>query len=82
MSDNGWVIDNGALCRTFKFKDFSAAFAFMARVAMLAEKRDHHPDWSNAYGTVHIALSTHDAGGTVTAKDHELAAAIDRLLIP
>ncbi|MBX2973016.1 MAG: 4a-hydroxytetrahydrobiopterin dehydratase [Flavobacteriales bacterium] len=77
---NGWAITGGKLCRTFTFKDFSEAFAFMTRVAFLAEKQNHHPDWSNVYNTVHIALNTHDAGGAVTEKDHKLAAAIDRLV--
>lgn len=75
-----WTIANGKLCRSFKFKDFSEAFAFMTRVAFLAEKQNHHPDWSNVYNTVHIALNTHDAGGAVTEKDHKLAAAIDKLV--
>lgn len=80
MSTSTWTIENGKLSRTFKFKDFSEAFAFMTRVALLAEKQNHHPDWTNVYNTVHIALNTHDAGGAVTEKDHKLAAAIDRLL--
>lgn len=80
MSDSKWTLRDGKLCRTFKFKDFNEAFAFMTRVALLAEKQNHHPDWSNAYNAVHIALNTHDAGGTVTEKDHKLAAAIDKLL--
>ena len=74
-----WSIKDGKLCRSFTFKDFSEAFAFMTQVALLAEKQNHHPEWSNVYNTVHIALSTHDAGGTVTEKDHRLAAAIDLL---
>ncbi len=80
MSNSTWTIENGKLGRTFKFKDFSEAFAFMTRVAFLAEKQNHHPDWSNVYNTVHIALNTHDAGGAVTEKDHKLAAAIDKLV--
>lgn len=75
-----WVVEAGKLRRTFKFKDFSEAFAFMTRVAFLAEKQNHHPDWSNVYNTVHIALNTHDAGGAITDKDHKLAAAIDALV--
>lgn len=81
MSATAWTIVEGKLCRTFKFKDFSEAFAFMTRVAFLAEKQNHHPDWSNVYNSVHIALNTHDAGGAVTEKDHKLAAAIDKLLV-
>lgn len=80
MSDSTWTVENGKLCRNFRFKDFSEAFAFMTRVAFLAEKQNHHPDWSNVYNTVHIALNTHDAGGAVTEKDRKLAAAIDRLV--
>ena len=79
MSD--WTEKEGRLCRTFRFADFSEAFAFMTRVAMIAEKQNHHPEWSNVYNTVHIALSTHDAGGAVTEKDHRLATAIDRLVV-
>ena len=75
----GWTYDAGrdALLRDFKFKDFSEAFAFMTRVALLAQAADHHPEWSNVYNKVSIALSTHDAGG-VSAKDTALAAAIDQ----
>ena len=75
-----WAIIDGKLCRTFTFKDFSAAFAFMTRVAFLAEKQNHHPECTNVYNTVRIALSTHDAGGAVTEKDRKLAASIDALM--
>jgi 4a-hydroxytetrahydrobiopterin dehydratase len=75
-----WKEENNKLSRTFKFEDFSEAFAFMTRVALLAEAQNHHPDWSNAWNRVHIALSTHDAGNTVTNKDRNLAKAIDKLL--
>jgi 4a-hydroxytetrahydrobiopterin dehydratase len=77
----GWTYDGAAsaLARDFKFKDFSEAFGFMARVALLAQAADHHPEWSNVYNKVSIRLSTHDAGG-VTAKDVALAAAIDKLI--
>lgn len=68
-----------AIGRAFKFKDFSEAFAFMARVALLAEKAGHHPDWSNVYNRVSIHLSTHDAGG-LSEKDIALANQIDALL--
>jgi 4a-hydroxytetrahydrobiopterin dehydratase len=68
-----------AIRREFRFKDFSQAWAFMSRVALLAEKHDHHPDWSNVWNTVRIELSTHDAGG-VTEKDVALARAIDALV--
>ena len=70
--------NGGALLRNWVFKDFSEAFAFMARVALLAEKHDHHPEWSNVYHKVSIRLTTHDADG-LSSKDIELACAIDRL---
>jgi 4a-hydroxytetrahydrobiopterin dehydratase len=73
-----WRRAGGTIERDFKFRDFSAAWAFMSQVALLAEKHDHHPNWSNVYNQVHIALSTHDAGG-LTARDRALAEAIDRL---
>jgi len=63
--------------KTFVFYDFSEAFAFMTRVAMLSEKANHHPEWSNVWNRVSIRLSTHDAGNLVTDKDHKLAEAID-----
>lgn len=66
------------LSRDFKFKDFSQAWAFMARVALLAEKFDHHPEWSNVYNKVTIQLTTHDAGG-VSERDIKMAKAIDAL---
>jgi len=75
----GWSLVEAKLHREFRFRDFSEAFAFMTRVAMLAEQRDHHPEWSNVYGTVRIDLRTHDSDG-VTDRDFELAAAIDRIL--
>lgn len=74
-----WTIENQKLTRTFVFKDFSEAFAFMTRVAILAEKHNHHPEWSNVYNQVTIQLCTHDEGGAVTDKDRNLAAAIDAL---
>jgi len=78
---SGWTVNEGAgeLVRSFKFKDFSEAFGFMTRVAMLADKADHHPDWSNAYNKVEITLSTHDAGG-LTEKDVDLAEKISALI--
>lgn len=75
-----WQEDNNKLVRTFEFKNFSEAFSFMTRVALLAEKADHHPYWTNTYNKVHIELSTHDAGNKVTVKDRELAYNIDGLL--
>jgi 4a-hydroxytetrahydrobiopterin dehydratase len=75
-----WEEKNDSLYRKFEFKDFSAAFAFMTRVALAAEKMDHHPKWTNVYNTVEIWLSTHDAGNTVTERDRKLAKKIDGLL--
>lgn len=75
-----WNEENNCLKRTFKFKDFRDAFAFMTRVALTAEKMDHHPSWSNVYNTVTIELSTHDAGNKVTELDRTLAKAIDELI--
>jgi 4a-hydroxytetrahydrobiopterin dehydratase len=75
-----WQEINNKLYRSFKFKDFSEAFAFMTRVALLAERNNHHPTWTNTYNKVEIWLNTHDAGDVVTDKDKELAADIDKLL--
>jgi 4a-hydroxytetrahydrobiopterin dehydratase len=71
--------DGLAIERRFKFRNFSEAFAFMARVALIAEKQDHHPEWSNVYNSVNITLTTHDAGG-LSERDVKMAKAIDRLL--
>lgn len=70
--------DGLAIEREFKFRDFSEAFAFMARVALIAEKHDHHPEWSNVYNRVAITLTTHDAGG-LSDRDVTMARAIDGL---
>lgn len=75
-----WETINNELYRTFQFRDFSEAFAFMTRVAFLAEQQNHHPRWSNVWNTVEIWLSTHDAGNIITEKDERLAKAIDALL--
>lgn len=75
-----WKEKNNKLHREFKFKDFSEAFAFMTRVALLAECQEHHPDWSNSWNKVEINLCTHEAGDMVTDKDKKLAKAIDDLL--
>jgi len=72
---------NNKLYRKFQFKDFSEAFAFMTRVALEAEKMDHHPLWTNVYNTVEIWLSTHSAGDVVTNKDKQLAEKIDDLVL-
>ncbi len=76
----GWTEVKGrdAISRKFTFEDFSAAFGFMTRAALVAEKLDHHPEWFNVYNQVEVTLATHDAGG-VTERDLELAAAMDRL---
>ncbi len=75
-----WTETDNKLYRKFKFKDFSEAFGFMTRVAIAAEKADHHPTWTNTYNTVEIWLSTHDAGNIVSEKDHQLSKAIDKLI--
>ena len=75
-----WQEKNNTLYRQFTFKDFSEAFAFMTRVAFLAEKMNHHPNWSNVWNKVEITLSTHDAGDIITDKDRKLAKAIDGLV--
>jgi 4a-hydroxytetrahydrobiopterin dehydratase len=74
----GWTVapSRDAITKTFTFKDFSEAFAFMARVALKAEQMDHHPEWSNVYNRVEVVLTTHDAGG-LTDKDLTLARAMD-----
>ena len=74
----GWDFSDGSLTRQFQFDNFVAAFGFMSSVALLAEKLDHHPNWSNVYNTVDIALNTHDAGG-VTDFDFALAAQINEV---
>lgn len=72
-----WKKQENKLYRKFAFKDFSEAFAFMTRVALAAEKAEHHPEWTNVYNKVEIWLNTHDAGDIVTEKDKQLAKAID-----
>lgn len=82
MHDNktSWTEQNNTLYRSFMFKNFSEAFAFMTRVAIEAEKMNHHPLWTNVYNKVEIWLSTHDAGDIVTNKDHTLSKKIDALV--
>lgn len=77
---DGWTLaaDGGSISRTFTFRNFSEAFGFMARVALAAEKMDHHPDWSNVYKTVQVTLNTHDAGG-LTVLDFDLAGKMNRI---
>jgi len=75
----GWRLEGEALTKSFKFASFREAFSFMTRVAFEAEAMDHHPDWTNVYNRVTFRLSTHDAGGRVTAKDLELARKIQQI---
>ena len=80
---SGWseVTGRDAIARTFVFRDFSEAFGFMTRVALAAEKRDHHPEWRNVYKTVEVVLTTHDADG-VTGRDVDLAKLMNKLAPP
>lgn len=73
--------DGYQLVKTFKFKDFVSAWAFMSKVALISEKMDHHPDWSNAYNKVTIRLNTHSEGNKITQKDQKLAKEIDKLIV-
>jgi len=75
-----WKEQDNKLTRTIEFKDFVSAFGFMSKVAIVAEKMNHHPNWSNVYNKVSFELTTHDAGNMVTEKDRTLAKAIDDLL--
>jgi len=75
-----WKEENNKLYKKFVFKNFNEAFGFMTSVALMAEKADHHPTWTNTWNTVEIWLTTHDAGNTVTQKDKDLAAAIDSVI--
>jgi 4a-hydroxytetrahydrobiopterin dehydratase len=77
---NGWDVVDGALHRRLTFADFAAAFAFMARVAEIAEEHDHHPDWSNSWNVVEISLRSHDVGGVITERDVRLAQRINEVL--
>ena len=79
LADWSVVTNPDGITRRFLFADFSTAFAFMTRVAILAEKADHHPEWSNVYNRVDITLTTHDAGG-LSRRDMDMAKAIDGLL--
>ncbi len=74
-----WTEENNCLKKSFSFRNFIEAFSFMTRVALIAEKMNHHPSWSNVYNRVEILLNTHDAGGVVTDKDRKLADAIDKV---
>ena len=77
---SNWKEENNSLKRSFKFKDFIEAWSFMTKVAMTAEKMNHHPEWSNVYNKVEITLTTHDEGNTITDKDRELAKKISELV--
>ncbi len=72
-----WKLENNQLCKEFTFINFQEAFAFMTHVALIAEKMNHHPNWSNVYNKVSIKLTTHDEGNQVSEKDWELAREID-----
>ena len=74
-----WTKKDNSLKKTFKFKNFNEAFGFMTRVALIAEKMDHHPYWINVYSRVEITLNTHSAGDIVTEKDRKLAKEIDKI---
>lgn len=77
---DGWDVVDGALHRRLIFADFAAAFAFMTRVAEIAEEHDHHPDWSNSWNVVEISLRSHDVGGVITERDARLAQRINEVL--
>ncbi|WP_339889108.1 4a-hydroxytetrahydrobiopterin dehydratase [uncultured Flavobacterium sp.] len=74
-----WKEENNKLTQTFEFKNFVEAFGFMSKVALIAEKMNHHPEWKNVYNKVEITLTTHDKENTITEKDRKLAQAIDEL---
>lgn len=76
----GWEERGGTLYRKFEFADFAEAFAFMTKVAAVAEEYDHHPDWCNSWNVVEITLCSHDKGRSVTARDHKLAEAINGII--
>jgi 4a-hydroxytetrahydrobiopterin dehydratase len=78
--NKSWEEENNSLYKKYTFKNFNEAFSFMTRVALIAEKMDHHPKWTNAWNTVELWLSTHDAGDIVTDKDRKLADKIDALI--
>lgn len=75
-----WTEENNRLKKMFEFRDFTEAFGFMTKVALVAEKMNHHPTWTNTWNVVSIELSSHDAGNIVTDRDRKLAALIDQLL--
>jgi len=77
---SGWQLVDNSLFRSVKFSNFADAFAFMSRVAVIAEQLDHHPDWSNSWNVVDISLRSHDVGGVVTERDVQLAQRINEVL--
>jgi 4a-hydroxytetrahydrobiopterin dehydratase len=77
-----WTSNDGRLEREFRFADFVEAFAFMTRVALLAERQQHHPDMCIRWNVVNVSVTSHDAGNTITGRDHRLATAIDDLVAP
>jgi len=83
LLENGWKMTDGrdAIEKTFMFKDFNTAFGFMTRVALLAEKKDHHPEWFNVYNKVQVTLSTHDVGG-LSMNDIQMASFMDQIFLP
>ena len=76
---NNWKEENNKLTKTFVFKSFADAIAWMVKASFVIEKLDHHPEWSNIYNKVHVTLTTHDAGNTITEKDRKLAKILDSL---
>jgi 4a-hydroxytetrahydrobiopterin dehydratase len=76
---NQWTTTEGKLCKTFQFKDFPEALAWMVKAGFVIEKSNHHPEWTNIYNKVEVKLCTHDAGNIVTNKDLELAALLDKI---
>ncbi|QDV08070.1 Putative pterin-4-alpha-carbinolamine dehydratase [Planctomycetes bacterium Poly30] len=78
---DGWSLDEGKLHKKFTFEDFRAAFAFMTRVAKLADEQDHHPEWFNVYNEVEVHLTSHDAGG-ISERDFRLARGMDSVVAP
>ncbi|MFN4233166.1 MAG: 4a-hydroxytetrahydrobiopterin dehydratase [Bacteroidia bacterium] len=76
-----WIIQDNKLVKEFRFKNFEEAFAFMQKVAIVAEKLNHHPNWYNSYNYLRIELSTHDKGNIITEKDYQLAKEIDNIML-
>ncbi|MGW9685933.1 4a-hydroxytetrahydrobiopterin dehydratase [Flagellimonas sp. 2504JD1-5] len=77
---DGWIYENGSICKSFKFKDFKQAFSIMTRIAFEAEQQNHHPNWENVYNQLTIKLNTHDVGG-ITQNDFDLATSIEEIVL-